>query len=45
MSKHLKLLAGFGFVVALAACAREPVQEPVFVEPAPVAAEPTYNKF
>ena len=42
MSKSIKLLAMFGFVAAVAACAREQ-EEFVVVEPEPISVEPTYT--
>ena len=44
MSSPLRLLAGIGLIALTAACARQQ-QEPVVVEPAPVAAEPQFEKF
>jgi len=44
MSKSIKLLAAFGFVAVVAACAREQqVEEFVVVEPEPISVEPTYT--
>ena len=44
MSKSIKLLATFGFVVVVAACAREQqVEEFVVVEPEPISVEPTFT--
>ncbi|WP_198662606.1 hypothetical protein [Primorskyibacter marinus] len=42
MSKSIKLVAMFGFVAAVSACA--PAQEEyVVVEPEPITTEPTYT--
>ena len=44
MSKSIKLLATFGFIVVVAACAREQqVEEFVVVDPAPISVEPAYT--
>ena len=44
MSKSIKLLAAFGFVAVVAACAREQqVEEYVVVDPEPISVEPTYT--
>lgn len=42
MSKSIKILAMFGFVAAVAACAPEQ-EEYVVVEPEPISVEPTYT--
>ena len=42
MSRLYKPLVALCLVAFVAACAPEP--EPVYVEPAPVAPQPTYNK-
>ena len=44
MSSTLKIFAALGTIAFIAACERE-VEEPVYVEPAPVVAEPTYQKY
>lgn len=44
MSKSIKLVMAMGLVAFVAACAQQE-EEVVFVEPAPVAAEPTFSKF
>ena len=44
MPNICKITLALGAAVVLSACARsEP--EPVYIEPAPIAAEPTYNKY
>ena len=43
MSKSIKLLAMFGFVASLAACAQQEEEEFVIVEPAPMSTEPVYT--
>ena len=44
MSKSIRLLATFGLVVAVAACAREQqVEEFVVVDPEPISQEPVYT--
>lgn len=44
MSNISKVIVAIGTGLVLSACARsEP--EPVYIEPAPVAAEPTYSKY
>ncbi len=44
MSKSIKLLAAFGFVAAVAACAQEQqVEEFVVVDPEPISQEPVYT--
>lgn len=44
MSKSIKLLATFGLVVVVAACAREQqVEEFVVVDPEPISVEPVYT--
>ncbi|PTN03871.1 hypothetical protein C8N32_10165 [Rhodovulum imhoffii] len=41
MSRSVKVVLALSLVAFAAACAK---QEPVYVEPEPVQAEPTYNK-
>lgn len=43
MSKSIKLLATFGFIALVAACAREQQEEFVVVDPEPISVEPTYT--
>lgn len=43
MSKHIKLLAIFGVVAAVAACGGQQEEEFVVVEPEPISTEPTYT--
>ncbi|MGJ8544767.1 MAG: hypothetical protein ACSHWZ_04925 [Sulfitobacter sp.] len=44
MSKSIKLLAAFGFIAVVAACAREQqVEEFVVVEQEPISQEPVYT--
>ncbi|WP_168797790.1 hypothetical protein [Aliishimia ponticola] len=43
MSKSIKLLAVFGLVAGLAACAQEETEEFVVVEPEPISSEPVYT--
>jgi hypothetical protein len=43
MSKSITLIAVFGFVAALSACAKAPEEEYVVVTPDPVSVEPTYT--
>ncbi|MEP1520797.1 MULTISPECIES: hypothetical protein [Ascidiaceihabitans] len=44
MSKSIKLLATFGFIAVVAACAREQqAEEFVVVDPEPISQEPTYT--
>ncbi|TCP44052.1 hypothetical protein [Rhodovulum marinum] len=43
MSKSIKAVMALSLVAFVAACAQQ--EEVVYVEPAPVAAEPTYNKY
>jgi len=43
MSKSIKAVMALSLVAFAAACAQQ--EEVVYVEPAPVAAEPTYNKY
>ncbi len=44
MSKSIKLLATFGFIAVVAACAREQqAEEFVVVDPEPISVEPTYT--
>ncbi|MCR8827129.1 hypothetical protein [Pseudosulfitobacter koreensis] len=43
MSKSIKLLAMFGFVAVIAACAREQAEEFVVVDPEPISVEPVYT--
>lgn len=42
MSKSIKLLAAFGFIAVVAACARQQ-EEIVVVDPQPVSVEPTFT--
>lgn len=42
MSKSIKMLALFGFVAAVSACA-QPQEEFVVVDPEPISVEPTYT--
>ena len=44
MSKSLKIVMGLVLVSTVVACSR-PAPEPVFIEPAPIVAEPTYSKY
>ena len=41
MSKNIKVLAAFGFIVLVSACAREQQEESVVVEP--ISSEPVYT--
>ncbi|TCP62974.1 hypothetical protein EV663_101237 [Rhodovulum bhavnagarense] len=43
MSKSIKTLLAVSLVAFVAACAQQ--EEVVYVEPAPIPAEPTYNKY
>lgn len=43
MSKSIKLVCALGLVATVAACAKEPVEEFVVVDPAPISVEPTYT--
>ena len=44
MSKSFKLLAAFGLIAAVAACAQEQqVEEFVVIEPEPITQEPVYT--
>lgn len=43
MSKSIKLLALFGFVTVVSACAQPAEEEYVVVEPEPISVEPTYT--
>ncbi|WP_299561255.1 hypothetical protein [uncultured Sulfitobacter sp.] len=44
MSKSIKLLAAFGLIAAVAACAKEQqVEEFVVIEPEPITQEPVYT--
>ncbi len=47
MSRYIKALLALGLVAGVAACAAPaPEQEEIiFIEPAPIVAEPTYNKY
>ncbi|MEM6305792.1 MAG: hypothetical protein AAF744_13825 [Pseudomonadota bacterium] len=42
MSKSIKLIAVFGFVAAIAACAQQE-EEFVVVDPEPISTEPTFT--
>lgn len=44
MSKSLKIAVGLVLVTTVVACGR-PAPEPVYSEPAPIVAEPTYSKY
>lgn len=44
MSKSIKALVALSLVAFVAACAQQE-EEVVYVEPVPVPAEPTYNKY
>lgn len=44
MSKSVRLLAAFGFIAVVAACAREQqAEEFVVVDPEPLSQEPVYT--
>lgn len=44
MSKSIKLLATFGLIAAVAACAKEQqVEEFIVVDPEPISQEPVYT--
>ncbi|TCP21641.1 hypothetical protein [Rhodovulum adriaticum] len=43
MSKSIKTLLAVSLVAFVAACAQQ--EEVVYVEPEPIPAEPTYNKY
>ncbi len=43
MSKSIKLLAAFGLVAAVSACARNTQEEYVVVDPEPISVEPVYT--
>ncbi len=44
MSKHIKIVAAFGFVAVLAACAcGQSDEEFVVVEPEPISTEPAFT--
>lgn len=44
MSKSIKLLATFGFIAVVAACAREQlVEEFVVIDPAPISVESVHT--
>ena len=44
MSKSIKLLATFGYIAVVAACAREQqVEEFVVLDPAPISVEPVHT--
>ncbi|MBM9594161.1 hypothetical protein [Roseitranquillus sediminis] len=45
MSSTAKICAALSAVAFIAACAPRQQEEVVYVDPAPVAAEPTYNKY
>ncbi len=42
MSKSIKIVLTLGLVAFVAACAQQE-EEPVFVEPEPISAEPVYT--
>lgn len=43
MSKSIKTLFAISAVALVAACAKEPVEEYVVVEPEPISVEPTHT--
>ncbi len=43
MSKCIKSVLALGLVAFVAACANEPVEEFVVVDPEPISTEPTYT--
>ncbi len=45
MSNSIKALLALSLVAFVAACAGQQEEEVVYVEPTPVEAEPTYNKY
>ncbi len=45
MSNGIKLIMALGILAIAGACAPRQQDDVVFVEPAPVVAEPTFNKF
>lgn len=44
MSKSLKIAMGLVLVSTVVACSR-PEPQPIYSEPAPIVAEPTYSKY
>lgn len=45
MSYRIKALLALGLVVGVSACASVPEPEEIIIEPAPIVAEPVYNKY
>jgi hypothetical protein len=43
MSKSIKIVAALGLVAFVAACAQEPVEEYVVVDPEPISTEPVHT--
>ncbi|GAA6207975.1 hypothetical protein NBRC116601_12680 [Cognatishimia sp. WU-CL00825] len=43
MSKSIKTVLAVGLVVLVAACAQEPVEEYVVVDPEPISTEPMHT--
>ena len=44
MPKYIKIATVLGAAALITACERR-AEEPVYVEPAPIVAEPTYQKY